>query len=222
MSTPWVEFGCTSRPLAPAIGGSTFRPPLGEAGGLLVGVGLKLESLPIVTTRWGEWEKHTPRHDLSSSLDTGYDRDYGEGRAYRDYFSNDKLMFQVPERDNRLRNKAEVLGILLSPASPEGEQEALAVSARFLQKKRVFGTELAGRTLTIVTSPAGANRVFDTGDRTFSRLLENDQVVDDSGKVWKVTEDALVSEEVHLKRVPAYRAFWFGWFAQFPGTRLIR
>ena len=131
-------------------------------------------------------------------------------------------MFQVPERDNRLRNKAEVLGILLSPGSPEGEPEPLAVSARFLQKNRVFGTELAGRTLTIVTSPAGANRVFDTGDRTFSRPLNNDQVLDDSGKVWKVTEDALVSGEVHLERVPAYRAFWFGWFAQFPGTRLIR
>ena len=193
------------------------EPVIGE----LAGAGLKLESLPIVTTRWGEWRSKHPDTTVLS-LDTGYDRDYGEGRAYRDYFSNDNLMFQVPERDNRLRNKAEVLGILLSPGSPEGEREPLAVSARFLQKNRVFGTELAGRTLTIVTSPAGANRVFDTGDRTFSRLLENDQVVDDSGKVWKVTEDALVSEEGHLERVPAYRAFWFGWFAQFPGTRLIR
>ena len=193
------------------------EPVIGE----LAGAGLKLESLPIVTTRWGEWRSTHPDTTVLS-LDTGYDRDYGEGRAYRDYFSNDNLMFQVPERDNRLRNKAEVLGILLSPGSPEGEQEPLAVSARFLQKNRVFATELAGRTLTIVTSPAGANRVFDTGDRTFSRLLNNDQVLDDSGKVWKVTEDALVSGEVHLERVPAHRAFWFGWFAQFPGTRLIR
>ena len=193
------------------------EPVIGE----LVGSGLKLESLPIVTTRWGEWRSKHPDTTVLS-LDTGHERDYREGRAYRDYFSNDELMFQVPKSDKRLKNKAEVLGILLSPASPEGEEESLAISVRFLQKNPVFSTELAGRTLTIVTSPAGANRVFSTGDRTFARLLDNDQVVDDGGKTWKVTEDALVSGDVQLERVPAYRSFWFGWFAQFRGTKLIK
>ena len=193
------------------------EPVIGE----LVGSGLKLESLPIVTTRWGEWKSKHPDTTVLS-LDTGHERDYREGRAYRDYFSNDELMFQVPERDKRLRNKAEVLGILLSPGSPEGEEESLAVSARFLQKNPVFQTGLAGRTLTILTTPAGANRVFTTGDRQFERLLADDQVVDDSGRTWNVTEDALVSEDVRLERVPAHRAFWFGWFAQFPGTTLIK
>ena len=37
-----------------------------------------------------------------------------------------------------------------------------------------------------------------------------------------MTEDALVSEDVRLERVPAYRAFWFGWVAQFPDTKLIK
>ncbi len=140
------------------------EPVIGE----LAGSGLRLESLPIVTTRWGEWRRKHPGTTVLS-LDTGYERDYREGRAYRDYFSTDDLMFQVPARDNRLRNKAEVLGILLRPAAPGGESEALAVSARYLQRHRVFRTELAGRTLTIVTSPAGTNRVFDTGDRTFEQ-----------------------------------------------------
>ena len=193
------------------------EPVIGE----LAGSGLRLESLPIVTTRWGEWRRKHPGTTVLS-LDTGYERDYREGRAYRDYFSTDDLMFQVPARDNRLRNKAEVLGILLRPAAPGGESEALAVSARYLQRHRVFRTELAGRTLTIVTSPAGANRVFDTGDRTFERLRENDRVVDDGGRVWNVTEEALVAGEARLARVPAYRAFWFGWVAQFPGTKLIK
>ena len=131
-------------------------------------------------------------------------------------------MFQVPNRDRRLRNKAEILGILLSPDGPGGEEQVLAISARFLQKNPVFRTELAGRNLTILTTPAGANRVFETGDRALERVLENEQVVDDAGRTWRVTEDALVSEDLRLARVPAYRAFWFGWFAQFPETRLIR
>ena len=193
------------------------EPVIGD----LVGSGLKLESLPIVTTRWGEWRSRHPDTTVLS-LDTGHQRDYREGRAYRDYFSNDRLMFQVPERDRRLKNKAEVLAILLSPESSESGQEALAISAAFLQKNPVFNTELAGCTLTVLTTPAGANRVFSTGDRTFVRLLEGDQVAEEGGRTWTVTEDALVSENVRLARVPAYRAFWFGWFAQFPETRLIK
>ena len=194
------------------------EPVIGE----LVGSGLRLEFLPIVTTRWDEWKATHPDTTVLS-LDTGHERDYREGRAYRDYFSNDALMFDVPERDRRLKNKDEVLAILLSPASsPGGEEEALAVSVRFLRKHPVFRTELAGRTLTIVTTSAGANRVFNSGDRGFERLLDDDRVLDDGGKTWKVTEDALVSGDVRLKRVPAYRAFWFGWVAQFPETKLIK
>ena len=134
-------------------------------------------------------------------------------------------MFQVARRDKRLRNKAEILGIVLSPDSPDGKEQTLAVSARFLKKNRVFQTELAGHPLTILTTRAGANRVFKTGEQGFQRLLQGDRVVDDSGKAWKITEDGLVFEENPdrvLPRVPAFRAFWFGWFAQYPETRLIK
>ena len=31
------------------------------------------------------------------SLETGHERDYSEGAAYRDYFATDELMFAVPE-----------------------------------------------------------------------------------------------------------------------------
>ena len=55
--------------------------------------------------------------------------------------------------------------------------------------------------------------------------MRDDRVVDDSGKTWKMTEDGLISEgnpDRVLARVPAFRAFWFGWFAQYPETRLIK
>lgn len=192
--------------------------------GKLAGSDLKLESLPIVTTRWGEWREKHP-HTTVLSLDTGHERDYSEGQAYKDYFSRDDLMFQVSKTDKRLRNKAEILGILLAPKSLKGDEQPLAISAGFLKKNPVFQTELAGHKLTILTSPAGANRVFNTKDRRFDRLLKGGRVVDGRRQIWQITEDALVSEDnsnLLLARVPAHRAFWFGWFAQFPETKLIK
>ena len=42
---------------------------------------------------------------------------------------------------------------------------------------------------------------------------------------WKVTEEALVpvaGAGPALPRVAAFRAFWFGWYAQFPDTILVK
>ena len=62
------------------------------------------------------------------SLDTGHDRDYSEGAAYREYYSTDELMFGVPVSDPRLKNKDEVLGVFLASAP----QYPLALSHQFL------------------------------------------------------------------------------------------
>jgi hypothetical protein len=50
-------------------------------------------------------------------------------------------------------------------------------------------------------------------------------VKDAAGAVWDVGEDALVrqgAQAVRLPRRTAFRAFWFGWFAQFPDTELVK
>ena len=50
-------------------------------------------------------------------------------------------------------------------------------------------------------------------------------VMDARGERWRVTEDALVHTADATRRAPrvaAQRAFWFGWYAQFPDTRLIK
>ena len=51
-----------------------------------------------------------------------------------------------------------------------------------------------------------------------------DGVVDETDRVWRVTEAALALESdpsERRARLPAHRAFWFGWYAQFPDTELI-
>ena len=76
--------------------------------GALVDSGLQLPFHAVVTTTWGEWRQEHPATTVLS-LETGYERNYAEGVAYRDYFATDRLMFEVPRADTRLKNKAEVL-----------------------------------------------------------------------------------------------------------------
>jgi hypothetical protein len=53
--------------------------------------------------------------------------------------------------------------------------------------------------------------------------LDAGRLRDHTGKTWRVTETALTTEDGEpAPRVPAHRAFWFGWFAQFPTTLLIK
>lgn len=187
--------------------------------GPLVGSRLELEAVPVVTTTWGEWRLRHPDTTVLS-LDTGHRRDYSEGAAYRQYFATDRLMFDVSNRDGRLANKDEVLALRI--ASEDGTQP-VAISARFLLANRVYHVEAAPE-LVVVTSSAGANRVYAAGPRRFERLDADGRVVDGRGRTWRVTEDALVAtfdDSERAARVPAHRAFWFGWYAQHPDTLLI-
>ena len=89
----------------------------------------------------------------------------------------------------------------------------------------MYHTEVAGHSLVVVTSRAGANRVYEAGSTRFARRLDDDRVADDAGRIWTVAEDALIPQDEaaqRLPRVPAQRAFWFGWYAQFPDTVLIQ
>jgi hypothetical protein len=198
------------------------RPVLG----LLAGEDLELQIFPVVTTTWKEWRTLHP-DTVVLSLDTGFERDYSEGAAYRDYFRTDKLMFGVPETDKRLKNKAEVLAILLRPkgSSADSKRRPMALSAKFLEKNRVHHLSFAGHDLVVITSKEGANRVYDAAGYRFVRHLNNGTLQDSDGTSWMVTEDALVSggdSSNLVPRVPARRAFWFGWYAQFPDTELVK
>ena len=89
----------------------------------------------------------------------------------------------------------------------------------------MFRHRYAGRDLVVVTSEAGANRVYDAQDIRFVRHAAAGEVLDEAGRPWRVTEAALelaADPAVRRPRLPAQRAFWFGWYAQFPDTALIR
>lgn len=199
------------------------RPVVGE----LVNRGIELTARPVVTTTWGEWKAAHPSTTVLS-LDTGHERDYAEGAAYRDYFSHDDLYFQVPGEDRRLKNKAEVLTFRVRPG-PGLAPQPVAIAQDLLRRQRVYPLDVEGRQFVVLTSRRGANRIYALGSATVA-FQSNDtpdtHVLDGDGRRWRVTEDALVppagSGLGALPRVPAQRAFWFGWRAQFPETRLVK
>ena len=188
------------------------------AVGPLVGRGIALEPRYVVTTTWEEWRRRHPG-TLVLSLDTGHERDYREGMAYRDYFATDRLMFTVPELDDRLDNKDEVLALRFAEAP--GEQ--LAIEVDFLARNRVYHDVLGGREFVVLTDRSGASRVYESEGRRFAEWDGAAAVIDESGARWIVEEGALIGLAAQrLERLPAHRAFWFGWYARYPETRLVR
>lgn len=184
--------------------------------GPLVGKGIELEPLFVVTTTWGKWKSLHPSTDVLS-LETGHRRDYGEGVAYRKYFATDELMFTVPKLDGRLKNKDEVLII-----RDRGNQ-AVAISANFLIANRVYPVAIGSRRLVVLTDESGANRVYEAGPTAIERWVDPSHVISFDGVKFQVREEGLTSsEDKTLKRAAAHRAFWFGWSAAFPNTKLIQ
>jgi hypothetical protein len=182
--------------------------------GPLVGKGIELETRPVVTTTWDEWRSRHP-DTLVLSLETGRERDYREGAAYRDYFSTDRLMFAVPTLDRRLPNKAEVLAIRY-------DGEPLAIAADFLERNPVCQGRAGATDFVVFTDRSGANRVYDASGVSFVSWDGRGRAVSGDGREWTMTESALTADDGTQKdRLAAHRAFWFGWYAQFPETRLI-
>jgi hypothetical protein len=185
--------------------------------GPLVDQGIQLERLSVVTTTWGEWRRRHP-HSSVLSLDTGHLRDYSEGEAYRQYFATDELMFAVPELDRRLGNKDEVLGVI----SPQYPDKPLAIAADYLSEHPVFHDRVEGLRFVVLTDASGANRVYEARDVTFTEWDGRKSVVDASGDRWHLSENALSgSNGRSLSRLPAHRAFWFGWYSAYSHSRLV-
>ncbi len=186
--------------------------------GPLADKNIALSHQSVVTTTWGKWKKLHPDTTVLS-LDTGHRRDYGEGVAYHDYFADDRLMFNTPFSDRRLKNKQEVLALRFKDAP----HTPLAIAVDFLKDKPVYSGKIGKQKFVILTDETGANRVYDPQDITFTQFDGNREATDLSGGKWIVSESRLTtSNGRELKRLPYHRAFWFGWHATYPNSDLIK
>ncbi len=185
--------------------------------GPLVGQDIRLERSYLVTTTWGEWKRRHPDSKVLS-LDTGYSRNYDEGVAYRQYCATDELMFSISTSDDRLNNKDEILALTF----PQFSKDTMAISASFLQNKPIYVNRLGSVEFVVLTDTSGANRVYEAKNHSFTSYDQDVTLIDSKGMKWNLSEDELRSGDLVLARLPAHRAFWFGWHSAFPDTTLVR
>ena len=186
--------------------------------GPLVGKGISLDHRSVVTTTWGAWKARHPQTQVLS-LDTGHRRDYGEGVAYHNYFATDDLMFKTPYNDQRLKNKDEVLALRFK-SSPG---LSLAISVDYLKANPIYTDKVGDQSVLVLTDKSGANRVYDPKGVTFTRYDGDSELIDSQGQRWRLEESRLTAENGStLGRLPYHRAFWFGWHAAYPNSRLVK
>ncbi len=186
--------------------------------GPLVSKGIQMEYLSVVTTTWGEWKKRHPETQVLS-VNTGYQRDYGEGIAYQAYFADDNLMFNVPSVDGKLKNKQSILAIRL----PEYPEQPLAISVKYLKKNPIYQSTIGDIRFVVFTDKTGANRVYDATNVTFKKYDQHTTAIDARGETWTVYEDRIENTSGKiLPRIHTFNAFWFGWQAAYPDTKLVK
>ena len=79
------------------------------------------------------------------------------------------------------------------------------------------------RNEVVVRGLAGEVRAYRRGERRFAPGRSVDELEDERGRAWRVTEDALVADDgERLERLPGHLAYWFGWYAFFPKTEVYR
>ncbi len=182
----------------------TGRPVVGA----LVGSGVELTPLALVTTSWQAWKASHP-HTTVLSLATGVSRDYGPGVAYRRYFASPDIAFPAAFSDRRQAAKDKVFGLRL----PGG------VKAYPLDR-------FAGG--AVINDRVGLQNVVLIGDaarediRAFARDAEELSAagpgqLTDGTHIWQIDETALRGPQGRtLPRLPGHIAYWFAWAGYFP------
>jgi hypothetical protein len=165
---------------------------------------IELKQRPVVITTWGEWKTANPL-TLVLDIKTGYDRDYGSGVVYKEYFASDELMFPV--------------GITPAPQQPKdyifavrdfGAAKAWPLTA--FETTPVINDTIGNKAVVLIGDPNTRTvRAYEREAFEFKRGTDN-VLQSQGGASWIETEDALISAtDQALPRVAGHIAYWFAW-----------
>ena len=118
----------------------TGQPVLGP----LTRKDVSLDVYGVETTTWKDWQSSYPESTVLD-IHTGFERDYSEGAAYREYFATDRLMFPVNQRNEVLPNKQQVLIVRV----PNWQSDPTAIDLDHLKRKTKLDLEIAGQEVRI-------------------------------------------------------------------------
>jgi hypothetical protein len=69
----------------------------------------------------------------------------------------------------------------------------------------------------------GETRAYERGAHTFIAARSKDELIDERGRAWRVTEAALIApDRERLARLGGHLAYWFGWFSFYPQTEIYQ
>ena len=75
----------------------------------------RLEEVPVSAVAWSDWKRAYPETEVLS-INTGFNRDY-EKNVYEKYYSHNLILFDVENKDERLKNKVKVFGVAIDGAA---------------------------------------------------------------------------------------------------------
>lgn len=183
--------------------------------GRLALTSLKLPVLPNTVTTWSGWVERHPDTTVmvpDNRLAARWRFDYTSGAADR---MRRGVAFPVWRKSDRLDRDTEIYALRI-------EGEAKAYPIEILLEQGVVNDQLGGSRLVLLADrTTGAVRAYASGGLTFRRGESDTELVDDSDRRWRVTEEALVSAGIEpLERLPGHTAFWFGWYGFYPRTEV--
>ena len=173
--------------------------------GPLVKSGIRLKIRPVTITTWKAWRAANPNTKVLS-LETGFDRNYGSGIVYADYFASAELMFPAFVRDeSKVKRKDYVFGIRELDVARAWPLTAFA-------KEKIINDSFAKRPIVLIgDAKTRTVRAYERGGNIFS-AGKGGTSFEGGGKVWQMTEDALVGPGGEkLDRIAGHLAFWFAW-----------
>ena len=171
--------------------------------GCLADSGIELAQRPVVIDTWDNWKSLNPETKVLS-LDTGYQRDYGSGVVYQDYFASSALMFPTNVDQSTHSQKDYVFGV-----RQFGGAKAWPLNS--FENQPVINDGMVGSPMILLGDVKTRSvRAYERGDLIFAGDLSGLTASD--GSTWKVTEDAILSDDGRsLPRVAGHIAYWFAW-----------
>jgi hypothetical protein len=171
----------------------------------------------MTLTTWGEWRRAHPETTVTK-LDAAFAARWGY--EYRPNAANRRrsgVSFPVWLQSAALPAREEILGLRVA-----GRTKAYP-TARVIQARLVHDRLGEADLVLVGERESGSVRAYRRDGRTFQPGAATGELRDETGRVWRVTEESLLPSTEGaspLPRVPGVVAFWFGWYGFYPQTEV--